>query len=107
VPMMRTPTPFNFPIQLPDYQITQLPNSEECYLHERSFFNDAGVCGDLDVAVCLRQTRDVAGAFECGVGRAVAEADGVELMTVRGGDDAAAERGADGSRRVRRQAGDC
>src|SRR5437867_1563954 len=100
------PNPANFPIQLPDYQIIQLPDSEERDFDYRAVLDGALVCGDLDVPVSLREARDVAGSLERRVGGAVAEADRVELMPVRGRDDAAAERDADGSRRVRRQAGD-
>ena len=69
--------------------------SEQSDVHDRSLFDRALVGWNLDVAVGLRQARDLTGAFECGKRGAVAKTDRVELMPAGGRHDARAERRAD------------
>src|SRR5215467_13306025 len=49
--------------QIRNYQLTQLPNSKEGDLDLLPFF-DALVSRNLNVAVCIREARDLARPFE-------------------------------------------
>ena len=87
----------------PDHQITQFEDSEQRDVHELAFLDDTFTGWNFDIAVRLREARDVAGSLERRQRHAIADADGVELMTTDGRRDPAAERRAHDTRPVRRQ----
>src|ERR1700682_3507446 len=82
--------------QLPDYPMTRLPNSEERDGDECFLVDHILVGRNFDVAIGLRQARDVARSFESRERGAVFEAHRIELMASSRRRDPSAQWNADG-----------